>query len=272
VLGLAGAASGATPDLSKIAEGITLGLGKISDSGTSWAALLNALRGDGETNIISTPNIVTLDNEEAEIRVGQEVPFLTGQFTNTGANQGSVNPFQTISREEVGTSLKITPQINEGSGVKLEIEQETSSLGARVEGASDLVTNTRTITTSVFVNDGEILVLGGLIDDQLRETDRRVPGLGRIPGLGWLFRARRTDRSKTNLMVFIRPTILRDANDARFQTNTKYRYIEELQRQMNDDPVGLMRNEQRPTLPPLTEPPAETVLPNAAPPDGSEPR
>jgi general secretion pathway protein D len=221
---------------------------------------LNALRGDGETNIISTPNIVTLDNEEAEIRVGQEVPFLTGQFTNTGANQGSVNPFQTIQRQEVGTSLKITPQINEGSGVKLEIEQETSSLGARVAGASDLITNTRTITTSVFVNDGEILVLGGLIDDKLLQTDRRVPGLGRIPGLGWLFRSRKTDRSKTNLMVFIRPTILRDVADARFQTNAKYRSIQDLQRQLADEPVGLMRGEQRPTLPPLPEPPPETIV------------
>ena len=273
IIGLAGATASGTPDLSAIAEGITLGLGKISDSGTSWAALLNALRGDGETNIISTPNIVTLDNEEAEIRVGQEVPFLTGQFTNTGANQGSVNPFQTIQREEVGTSLKITPQINEGSGVKLEIEQETSSLGARVAGASDLITNTRTITTSVFVNDGEILVLGGLIDDKLLQTDRRVPGLGRIPGLGWLFRSRKTDRSKTNLMVFIRPTILRDVEDARFQTGAKYRHIQDLQQQLDDEPVGLMRGEQRPALPPLPEsPPETTVLPNAAPPDGSEPR
>ena len=205
------------------------------------------MRGDGETNIVSTPQIVTLDNEEAEIRVGQEVPFLTGQFTNTGANQGSVNPFQTIQREEVGTSLKITPQINDGSGVKLTIEQETSSLSAAVEGASDLVTNTRTITTSVFVNDGDVLVLGGLIDDQLRETEQRVPGLGRIPGLGWLFRARKTDRKKTNLMVFIRPTILRNAEDARFQTNAKYRYIHDLQRRMAEDARDrLMRREPQP--------------------------
>jgi general secretion pathway protein D len=274
VLGLAGAASGAAPNLSAIAEGITVGVGKITDSGTSWVALLNALRGDGETNIISTPQIVTLDNEEAEIRVGQEVPFLTGQFTNTGANQGSVNPFQTITREQVGTSLKITPQINEGSGVKLDIEQETSSLSASVEGAADLVTNTRTITTHVFVNDGEILVLGGLIDDQLRGTDRRVPGLGRIPGLGWLFRSRQTRRNKTNLMVFIRPVILRDAADARFQTNTKYRYIQEIQRQMAENPVRLLPDDERPVMPPLPE----TQVPNAAPPsdappsDGSEPR
>jgi general secretion pathway protein D len=271
ILGLAASAAGTAPNLSAIAEGITVGVGRLTDAG-GWAALLNALTGDGETNIIATPHILTLDNEEAEIRVGQEVPFLTGQFTNTGANQGSVNPFQTIQREEVGTSLKITPQINEGSGVKLEIEQETSSLSATVAGAADLVTNKRNITTTVFVNDGEVLVLGGLIDDQLRETDRRVPGLGRIPGLGWLFRAQKTDRKKTNLMVFIRPVILRNAEDARFQTNSKYRYIQDLQREMADDPVRLMRNDDRPELPPLPEPANETVLPNAAPPDGSEPR
>jgi general secretion pathway protein D len=271
ILGLAGAAGSDPPNLSAIAEGISIGIGKLSGPG-GWAALLNALRGEANTNIVSTPQIVTLDNEEAEIRVGQEVPFVTGQFTNTGASQGSVNPFQTISREEVGTSLKITPQINEGSGVKLEIEQETSSLGAAVEGASDLVTNTRTITTSVFVNDGDVLILGGLIDDTLREGDRRVPGLGRIPGLGWLFRSRNSDRTKTNLMVFIRPTILRNAADARFQTNSKYRYIQELQRQMAEEqPVLLMREDQRPQLPPLEAPVDETVLPNAAPPDGGEP-
>ena len=275
ILGLAGSvAGGETPNLAAIAQGISIGVGKITDSG-SWAALLNALRGDGETNIIATPQIVTLDNEEAEIRVGQEVPFVTGQFTNTGANQGSVNPFQTIQREEVGTSLKITPQINEGSGVKLEIEQETSSLGATVEGAADLVTNTRNITTSVFVNNGEILVLGGLIDDQLRQTDQRVPGLGKIPGLGWLFRARKTDLKKTNLMVFIRPTILRaDGEDARFLTNSKYRYIQDIQRQMSDDPIQLMRNEPRPVLPPLPEDvlPVETAPNDAPPTDGSEPQ
>jgi general secretion pathway protein D len=272
ILGLAGASAGDTPNLQSIAEGITVGVGKITDGGTSWAALLTALRGDGETNIVSTPQIVTLDNEEAEIRVGQQVPFLTGQFTNTGANQGSVNPFQTIQREDVGTSLKIIPQINEGSGVKLEIEQETSSLSSTVQGAADLVTNKRTITTSVFVNDGEVLVLGGLIDDQLFESERRVPGLSRIPGLGWLFRARKTDRKKTNLMVFIRPTILHNAEDARFQTNAKYRYIQDLQREMAENRVRLLRSEDRPELPPLPEGPPEPAPSDALAPDGSQPR
>jgi general secretion pathway protein D len=219
---------------------------------------------------VSTPQIVTLDNEEAEIKVGQEVPFVTGQFTNAGsANVGSVNPFQTIQRQEVGTKLKITPQINEGSGVKLKIEQETSSISAGASGAVDLVTNNRTISTSVFVNDGEVLVLGGLIDDQMRNNEQRVPGLGRIPGLGWLFRARKTERVKTNLMVFIRPTILRDEKDASFQTNAKYRYVQELQRQMNDSNRPLLRSGARPEVPPLTE--AAPGATNVAPEDGSKP-
>jgi general secretion pathway protein D len=217
---------------------------------------VSALRGDADTNVVSTPQIVTLDNEEAEIKVGQQVPFVTGQFTNTGsASVGTVNPFQTIQRQEVGTKLKITPQINEGSGVKLKIEQETSSISAGATGAVDLVTNNRTITTSVFVHDGEVLILGGLIDDQMRENEQRVPGLGRIPGLGWLFRARKTERVKTNLMVFIRPTILHDETDARFQTSAKYKYIQELQREMNSSNKPLIRGGDRPELPAFPEPP-----------------
>lgn len=134
---------GGQVDPAAVPQGITTALGNIRDTGTSWAAVINALRGDAQTNVLSTPTIVTLDNEEAEIRVGQEVPFVTGQFTNTGAAQGSVNPFTTIQREEVGTLLKITPQINEGSGVRLTIEQNQSSLSSAA-GAVDLVTNTRT--------------------------------------------------------------------------------------------------------------------------------
>lgn len=253
IVGLASAAGGETPDPSSLPQGVSVGVGRVSDTANSWAALMTALRGDADTNVVSTPTIVTLDNEEAEIRVGQEVPFLTGQFTNTGANQGSVNPFQTIQREEVGTTLQITPQINEGSGVKLQISQETSSIAAGAEGAVDLVTNSRTITTSVFVEDDNILVLGGLIDDQLRESEQRVPVLGRVPGLGWLFRNRSTERQKTNLMVFIRPRILRDSMDAQFQTNAKYNYMRDEQLRQDDRPVQLMRDETRPQLLPLPE-------------------
>lgn len=261
VVQLAGAAGGSTIDPSVIPEGITLGIGRIGNSGTNFAAIVSALQGDANTNIISTPTIVTMDNEEAEIRVGQEVPFLTGSFTNTGGGgTGSVNPFQTIQREEVGTSLKLTPQINEGSGVLLQIEQETSSISQGASGAVDLITNNRTISTSVFVENNEILVLGGLIDDTIRESEQRVPVLGSIPVVGALFRSRSTEKLKTNLMVFIRPTILRDGVQARFQTDSKYNYIRDLQLQQSNKNPALMRGEQRPLLPPLEEyqaPPAD---------------
>jgi general secretion pathway protein D len=252
---LASASASGTADPSLLPDGISFAIGQIRDSGTSWAALLTALEGDATTNIIATPSIVTLDNEEAEIRVGQEVPFLTGSYASTGANQGVANPFQTIQRQEVGTRLAITPQINEGSGVKLTIEQEQSSISGGASGAVDLVTNTRNITTSVFVDDQQILVLGGLIDDQFIETEQRVPFLGRIPGLGWLFRARSTERVKSNLMVFIRPTILRDSIQSSFETNTKYNYIRDLQQQYAEEPVQLMRDEVRPMLPEIPEQP-----------------
>lgn len=255
VVQLGAAAQGDQPSAAAIPDGALIGVGRIRDTGTSWAALVSALRGDGSTNIIATPHVTVLDNDEAEISVGQEVPFLTGSFTATGTSDGAINPFQTIQREPVGTSLRITPQVNEGDGMKLTIEVEQSSINFGAGGAVDLITNNRTISTSVAARDGEILVLGGLIDDQLRESEQRVPGLGRIPGLGWLFRARSTERVKTNLMVFIRPTILRDSVQAGFQTSRKYNYIREMQRQQAERPVQLMRGEQRPMLPEL-EPPS----------------
>ena len=254
VVQLGAAAAGTVPaNPAALPDGILSAVGSINDTGTSWAAVVTALAGDATTNIIGTPTIVTLDNEEAEIHVGQEVPFLTGQFTNTGATAGSVNPFQTVQRQEIGMRLAITPQINEGSGVKLLIDQETSSLNASATGAIDLVTNTRTITTSVFVEDGNILVLGGLIDEQLRENEQRVPVLGRIPVLGGLFRSQSTELVRTNLMVFIRPTILRDSAQAVFETNAKYRYIRDLQLQQNETPLPLMRDQERPILPEIIE-------------------
>ena len=257
ILQLAGAATGAAGAagnagaLALDPQGLLAGIGSIADSGSSWAALLSALASDTATNIVATPTLVTLDNEEATISVGSEVPFLTGQYGSTAGTAGTLNPFQTITRNPVGTTLTITPQINEGSGVKLVIVQETSSLSPAVEGAVDLVTDQRSITTSVFVEDGNILVLGGLIDDQLREVERRVPVLGRIPGLGTLFRSQSTELDKTNLMVFIRPTIMRDSVQAAFQTNAKYRYIRDLQLQQGERDVQLMSDVQRPMLPEL---------------------
>jgi general secretion pathway protein D len=270
IISLATAAAGDAPNPAAISEGLTLGVGRISNTGTSWAAILNALRGDSNTNIVSTPTLLAMDNEEAEIRVGQEVPFLTGQFTNTGAAAGSVNPFQTIQREEVGTSLAITPQINDGSGVILTIEQESSSISQGASGAVDIVTNSRSISTSVFVEDQQILVLGGLRDETLLESEQRVPVLGRIPGLGWLFKSRSADRIQRNLYVFIRPTILRDSIDATTLSSSKYNYIRELQRQQAAEDIQLLRGNTAPVLPELQIPTGPDEPPEDAA-DGSRP-
>jgi general secretion pathway protein D len=246
------------PDKAVIPTGLTIGIGQIVDSGTSWAALIRALEGRGNTNIIATPSVVTLDNEEAEIKIAQEVPFITGQFTTDVTGGGVQNPFQTVTREEVGNILKITPQINEGDSVALKISQEASSLAASSQQVSttDLITNKRTITTKVLVEDGGIIVLGGLISDEVRERKQQVPFLGSIPLLGELFKTRSVDKVKTNLMVFIRPRILRDGVDAMIETNAKYNYIREQQLGYKKGKVPLMPGERQPTLPAL-----ETVVP-----------
>ncbi len=257
VVQLAGAAAGGgdTPvdPSSLIGEGITFGVGRISDSGVSFAAILRALEGDADTNIISTPSIVTTDNEEASLNVGQEVPFVTGSFTNTGSNVGAVNPFQTIQREQVGVKLTITPQINEGDSLLLNINQEISSIAQSVEGATDLITNQRIVETTVIVDDGQVLVLGGLLEDVLRESEQRVPILGSIPLLGALFRAQTTDKVKTNLLVFIRPKILRDAASISTETNAKYNLIKDILDETNKDGINLMPGEESFTLPPYEE-------------------
>lgn len=236
-----------------IGEGLTLGIGRVSDTGVSFAAILRALQGDADTNIISTPSIVTTDNEQATLTVGQEVPFVTGSYSNTGSVGGAVNPFQTINREQIGVKLTITPQINETDSLVLDISQEISSIAQSAAGAVDLITNQRTIETTVIVDDGEILVLGGLLEDALRESDQRVPILGSIPLIGALFRVRKTDKIKTNLMIFIRATILRDSSQTALETNAKYNLMRDFQRLQQDRGVQLMPNEQRPILPPLDE-------------------
>ena len=255
IVGLTGAIKGDDPlaAAAALGKGLNLGVGRISDSGFSFAALINALASDAGTNIVGTPVLVTMDNEEAEIKVGQEVPFITGQYTNTGATGGatSVNPFQTIQREQVGLTLKLTPQINEGDAVLLKIEQELSALQANVRGAADLITSNRTITTSVIVEDGGTLVLGGLIQEDLNETQQRVPILGSLPLIGQLFRMDSVTKKKTNLMVFIKPTILRDNAQAAFETNAKYNYVRNQQLALNPDKVPLMPGETRPLLPPI---------------------
>ena len=257
VLQLAGeaAADGAIDPTGLIGGGLTLGIGRISDNGLSFAAILHALEGNAHTNIISTPSIVTTDNEEATLNVGQEVPFVTGSFSNTGSVGGAINPFQTIQRQQVGVKLTITPQINEGDSLLLKISQTISSIAQSAEGAVDLITNERTIETTVIVDDGQILVLGGLLEDQLRESDQRVPILGSIPIIGALFRSRKTDKITTNLMIFIRTKILRDSKQTALETNAKYNYIRDIQRGSpgSSRGVAIMPGTERPTLPPLAE-------------------
>jgi general secretion pathway protein D len=258
------------PDsISALPSGLTAGFGEIVKGGTSWAALVRAIGGIGNTNIIATPSIVTLDNEEAEIKIAQEVPFITGSYTNQGVSGpgGQVNPFTTVQREEVGNILKITPQINEGSSVLLKISQEASSIAASSQQVSqtDLITNKRTITTNVMVEDGGIIVLGGLISDEVRESKSQVPFLGSIPILGELFKTRSVDKVKTNLMVFIRPRILRDGIDSAIESNAKYNYIRGQQTERNKGRVPLMPGERQPTLPPLEQlVPAELLNPARA--------
>jgi len=243
-------------------SGFTLAAGRNKDSGTNFAAILRAISGDGDTNIVSMPSVITLDNEEAQIKVAQEVPFITGQYTSTGNAGGAVNPFTTVQRQEVGNILKITPQITDEDTILLKIEQEASGVApTQVQGAVDLVTNKRTITTRVLVDDGGMIVLGGLIEDRLTESETRVPLLGSIPVLGELFRTRSTQKTKSNLMVFIRPRVIRDAEQAAIETNAKYNYMRGLQLNRNEGKVKLMPKSQQPTLPELQGPtaPAQPV-------------
>ncbi len=234
-------------------NGLNLGFfeGTTTILGTQFlnlGALVSALSTDSDTNILSTPSLVTMDNEEAEIVVGQNVPFITGSFTNTGsAANNAVNPFQTIERQDVGLKLKVKPQINEGNVIRLDIQQEVSSIdNFRPEGP---VTNTRTISTSVMVEDGKILVLGGLIQDDLQESVQKVPLLGDIPLLGHLFRYTNTDHQKRNLMVFLRPVILKDSLMSSRITLDKYDYIRSRQLKRAEDGVTLMPGDEVPVLP-----------------------
>jgi general secretion pathway protein D len=221
-------------------------------------ALVRALNADTGTNILSTPTIVTLDNQEALIEVGQEVPFIQGEFT-TPVTSGSgdtaggslVNPFRTLERKSIGLKLKVTPQINEGDAVVLTLEQEVSSLAPQVQGAADLITNQRILKTTVLVGDGQLLVLGGLVTEDQGERVNQVPGLGSIPVLGNLFKYRSSNRLRRNLMVFLRPVILREGDTETAITGSKYNYIRGEQLRMRDEGRGLLQPEEKPVLPEL---------------------
>lgn len=215
-------------------------LGGVKDG---WGAVLQAVSTDTNSNLLATPHLTTMDNEEAFFIVGQEVPIITG--STTGSN--NANPFQSVDRQEVGIKLKVTPQINEGDAVQLLIEQEVSS----VSGATsvDVIINKREIKTSVIVDDGGTIVLGGLIDDAVQESVSKVPLLGDIPILGNLFKSTSTSVSKRNLMVFIRPTIIRDGVTMNEISHKKYQYIRAEQLKRQSQGIPLMPNTEGPTLP-----------------------
>lgn len=229
VFGLAGGTATAVPG------GLLLGGGH-----ESFGAIVEALKGDAATNILSTPTLVTMDNEPAEITVGQEVPFITGK--STGSASDTNNPFTTIERKDVGLKFKIIPQINRGETVNLKIEQETSNVASSSAGASDLITNKRKITTNVMVEDGQILVLGGLIEDNYRDTESKVPVLGDIPVLGGIFRNNTTSKTKQNLMVFIHPVILPDGKSADAYTRRKYHIMQQQQQRSNVTQRGILQD------------------------------
>lgn len=215
-----------------------------------FGGLLRAIGQNIDNNILSTPSVVTLNHQEAKLSVGQEVPFVTGQFSNTGTsdNNGSPNPFTTIQREDVGLSLTVTPHINEGDQIVVDIAQEVSSL-ANSSNAVDLITNKRTLTTSVIIPDDTILVLGGLIDDSVEETIRKVPVLGDIPLIRNLFRTKKRSRVKRNLMIFIHPKIIHDQQSLKRLTEERYNRIQ--QRLIEERDPGKFRN-GTPVLPPMS--------------------
>ena len=207
-------------------DGLAVGVARYKASGTSFATILNLIAQDADSNVLSTPSIMTMDNEEASIVVGQEIPITTGE-TLSGSNS---NPFRSVTRQEIGVKLVVRPQINEGNAVKMYINQEVSSIfGPLGEMSTDLITNKRNIKTTVLVEDGETIVLGGLIDDNVQESVKKVPFLGDIPLLGRLFKTTSITRTKRNLMVFLRPTIVRNSEDVRAISNRKYNYFQAIE-------------------------------------------
>lgn len=235
--------------IGKVAGAVDIpGIGKVLD----LKVLAHALKSKGGTNVLSTPNLLTLDNEAASIFVGQTIPFVTGSYVTNGGSSSN-NPFQTIEREEVGLRLNVRPQISEGGTVKLDIYQEVSSVDSRASSDAGTVTNKRAIDTSILLDDGQIMVLGGLLQDGFTESSDAIPGLGALPGIGALFRNDRRSRTKTNLMVFLRPYIIRDNNVGRSITLNRYDFIRRAQGNLQPEHKWPLSDMQAPQLPPAEQ-------------------
>jgi general secretion pathway protein D len=251
------------------AGGLNIGTATQTNGVYVLGALARFLETSGSGNVLSTPNLLTLDNEEAKITIGQNVPFVTGQFTNAGAANGTVNPFQTIERKDVGLTLKVKPQISENGTVKMAIFQEVSSVAST--DANGPTTNKRTIETNVLVDDGSVVVLGGLLQDDFTGTQEKVPGLGDLPFFGSLFKSEARKRKKTNLMVFLRPVVVRDASATDRLSNDRYEQMRTKQIDaqpepsslvpINDAPVMLQLQRALPAPVPAPTSPTETAKP-----------
>ncbi len=247
-----------------VGQGLNIGLLRDFNGAIGLAAIARMLQTQANTNIVSTPNLMTLDNEEAKIVVGENVPFITGQFTNTGSGSGgsAVNPFQTIERKDVGITLRIRPQIGENGAIRMTIFQEQSSVksdtaaGTTNAGPS---TTKRSIEGTVTVDDGQILVLGGLIEDRFVTNKSKVPLLGDMPFVGGLFRSESRERRRTNLMVFLRPVVLRDAEGANRFSLDRYEQLRTRQGQAQPAPSVVLPINEAPSLPENPRPPAPTV-------------
>lgn len=247
IVSLATAQSAANPG-----AGLTLGIFRQINGQLGLGALAHALESDSNANILSVPNLITLDNEEAKIIVGQNVPFITGQYTTqaSGSSTG-VNPFQTIERKDVGLALRVRPQVSEGGTVKLAIYQETSSV-QNSSNAAGIITSKRAIETNVLADDGQIIVLGGLIEDNVQDDAEKVRGLGDIPVLGNLFKYQKRERKKTNLMVFLRPTVIRNNAQSANVVADRYDYIRGAQVNAKPASTILLPDTGSPVLPQLS--------------------
>ena len=248
-----------------ISTGLNLGVANRVNGVYVLGFLARFLEANGDGNILSTPNLLTLDNEEAKIVIGQNVPFVTGQFTNTGASGGAVNPFQTIERKDVGLTLRVKPQISENGTVKLQIFQEVSSVQASsINSATGIITNKRSIESNVLVDDGAIVVLGGLLQDEYSGNQEKIPGVGDVPFFGNLFKSETRSRKKTNLMVFLRPVVVRDAQQSDELSIDRYdlmRLKQEAAQPPSNILVPVNSGPVLPALRPETQLPKPTTLP-----------
>ena len=239
------------PSAAGVSQGLNIGSARKIDGRYIMTSLANFLQTNGGSNILSRPSLLTLDNEEAKIVVGQNVPFVTGQYTSNNSNSGSVNPFQTVERKDVGLTLKVKPQISDTGTVKLTIYQEVSSVNSSRKDIDGLVTNKRSIESNILVADGAVVVLGGLLSDNYEDSRQQVPGLGDMPLLGNLFRNESRSRNKTNLMIFLRPVVVRDDNSAEVLSSGRYEQMQGLQKDADkpETPVLPVPNDQ--VLPPF---------------------